>query len=189
MTKQTIVSGPLKLISPDIIIALTLAVIMLVAFIQTLSWPSAAAMFPRVVALCGLGFAIALGVILIARRVRAGAADGHPGAQIFGSRSSRSAGRSGTGRRRIHLRDCGQERLETGPRMGGAVSGAHDRAGALRLQRDLRPALPQMGSRQAMAFFHYLRNYSFHIPAGHVPVDSLHSDTGGHAHRLVSAGM
>jgi hypothetical protein len=82
MTKQTIVSaGPLKLISPDIIIALTLAVIMLVAFIQTLSWPSAAAMFPRVVALCGLGFAIALGVILIARRVRAGAADSHPGAQ------------------------------------------------------------------------------------------------------------
>ena len=80
MTKQTTVSaGPLKLISPDIIIALTLAVIMLVAFIQTLSWPSAAAMFPRVVALCGLGFAIALGAILVARRARADAAESHPG--------------------------------------------------------------------------------------------------------------
>jgi hypothetical protein len=80
MTKQTTVSaGQLKLISPDIIIALTLAVIMLVAFIQTLSWPSAAAMFPRVVALCGLGFAITLGAILVARRARAGAAESHPG--------------------------------------------------------------------------------------------------------------
>lgn len=71
-TVKTTPAGPSLNSSPraDMVFTLTVAVIMCAALIQTFTWPSQAAVFPRVVIVSGLAFSIGLAAVISWKQLR-----------------------------------------------------------------------------------------------------------------------